>query len=92
MGYYSFVAIARQPVTIADPLILLGEGINAFTAHTEDVDELVKLLENEGVEVREFHRLDELEAVPVAEGLLLPGEASDVLQLLPEPHTAELEE
>jgi len=83
MGYYSFVAFSRHPVTITDPLILLGQGINTFTATADDVDELVGLLEDEGVDVREVNRLDTLEAVPIAEGLLLPGEASDALLSLP---------
>lgn len=83
MGYYSFVAIAQHPVTMADPLILLGKGTNTFTALTDDVAELVKDLEAEDVEVREVNQLDNLEAVPLAEGLLLPGEADDAFLSLP---------
>jgi len=89
MGYYSFVAFSRHPVTIADPLILLGKGINTFTALTDDVDGLVELLSDEGVDVREVHALDELEAVPIAEGLLLPGEAADAMLSLPDGSTGE---
>ena len=84
MGFYSFVAISRHPVTIPDPLILLGKGTNTFTALTDDVDGLVELLTSEGVDVREVHSLDNLEAVPIAEGLLLPGEAAAEMLSLPD--------
>ena len=73
MGYYSFVAFARHPVSIPDPLILLGSGLNTFTAVTDDLEGLKALLENEGVDIRETHRLDALESVP-PDSLFLPSE------------------
>lgn len=74
MGYYSFVAFAKHPVSIPDPLILLGEGLNTFTAVTDDLEGLKSLLEDEGVTIREVNQLDELDPVP-PESILLPGEA-----------------
>ncbi len=73
MSYYSFVAYSRYPVSIPDPLILLGEGVNTFTAVTDDLEGLKSILEAEGVEIREVHRLDGLESVS-PESLLLPEE------------------
>lgn len=84
MGFYSFAAFSRHTVTIADPLILIGEGANTFTALTDDVDGLVKLLESEGVEIQEVNKLDDHEPVPPAEGLLLPGDDLGDFQLLRE--------
>lgn len=71
MSYYSFVAFSRCPVSIPDPLILLGEGVNTFTAVTDDLEGLKALLEAEGVQIREVHQLDGLDPVP-PETLLLP--------------------
>lgn len=73
MGYYSFVAFAHRPVSIPDPLILLGDGVNTFTAVTDDLEGLRLVLENEGVEIREVHRIDGLDPVP-EDSFLLPGE------------------
>lgn len=73
MGYYSFVVFAKHPVSIPDPMILLGEGVNTFTAITDDLEGLKALLENEGVAIRGVHRLDGLDPVP-PDSLLLPGE------------------
>jgi len=79
VGYYSFLAFAKYPVSIPDPLIMLGEGVNTFTAATDDLEGLTTLLENEGVDIREVHRLDGLDPVP-PDSLLLPGEdPTDVL-------------
>jgi hypothetical protein len=82
VGYYSFIAFAKQPVSIQNPPILLGEGVNTFTAVTDDIDGLKALLKNEGVDLREVHRLDGLDPVP-PESILLPGEdPAEVLDLL----------
>jgi len=73
VGYYSFIAFAKQPVCIPNTCILLGEGLNTFTAVTEDIEGLKVFLEGEGVDIREVHRLDGLDPVP-PDSLLLPGE------------------
>lgn len=73
MGFYSFTAFAKQPVSIADPIILLGEGFNTFTAVTDDLEGLKGRLEDLGVDIRAVHRLDGLDPVP-PDSLFLPGE------------------
>jgi hypothetical protein len=73
MGYYSFVALARYPVAMVDPLVMLGEGVNVFTALVEDLDEFLGDLKGEGVEVKQVNVLDGLDPIP-ATSLLLPGE------------------
>jgi len=78
MAYYSFVAFAKHPVTIPDPLVMLGEGINTFTAMTEDLEWLLGALRAEGVEIKQVNQLDGLKPVPV-DSLLLPGEGPEVL-------------
>ena len=80
MGFYSFTAIARHPVAIEDPLILLDAGVNAFTAVVEDLDDLLTRLKAEGVEVKQVNKLDGLGPVS-PDSLLLPGE--DPSALLP---------
>lgn len=82
MGYYSFEAIARQPVAIPYPMILLDSGLNVFTAQTDDLENLLATLKAEGVTVRKVHQLDGLAPVPATETLLLPNERdNEVLQL-----------
>jgi len=73
MGYYSFVALARHPVALPDPLVMLGEGVNVFTALVDDLPDFLSTLAGEDVEVKQVNALDGLDPVPV-ESLLLPGE------------------
>jgi hypothetical protein len=73
MGFYSFVALARHPVALPDPLVMLGEGINVFTAVVEDLPDFLSTLAGEDVEVKQVNALDGLDPVP-AEALLLPSE------------------
>lgn len=75
VAYYSFVGIAREPVCIDDPLILLDTGFNVFTAHTNDLDGLVKRLTEEGVTVKQTFCLSDHEPSR-PEDLLLPGQSS----------------
>jgi hypothetical protein len=76
MAYYSFVAFAQHPVAIPDPLIMLGRGINTFTAMTEDLDGLLALLRDEDVDIKQVNQLDGLRPVP-PETLLLRGESPE---------------
>jgi hypothetical protein len=76
MAYYSFVAFAQHPVAIPDPLIMLGRGINTFTAMTEDLDGLLALLRDEDVDIKQVNQLDGLRPVP-PETLLLRGEGPE---------------
>jgi hypothetical protein len=78
MGYYSFTAIAQNPVAIESPLVMLDRGFNAFNAVVEDLDAFLQRLKDEGVEVKQVNQLDGLKPVPV-ESLLLPGEDTSVL-------------
>lgn len=73
MGYYSIVAVARQPVAIPDPMVMLDKGVNVFTAQTDDLDAFLKTLKNEGVTVQKVNQLDGLEPVP-SNSVLLPEE------------------
>lgn len=73
MAYYSFVVLADHPVAIPDPMVLLDTGVNAFSALVEDLDGFTKLLEEEGVTIKQANRLDEFEPLG-PESLLLPGE------------------
>lgn len=74
MGYYSFVAVARQAVAIPDPLILLDKGRNVFTAQTDDLDGLLETLKRENVEVVKVAQLDGVAPSYPQDNLLLPGE------------------
>ena len=79
MGYYSIVAVARQPVAIPDPLVLLDTGLNVFTAQTDDLEGMLDALKNEGVTVKKVNRLDGLPSVEPKATLLLPGESEELL-------------
>lgn len=59
MGFYSIVAVAKQPIAFPDPLILLDKGRNVFTVLTEDLEGLREKLKTEGVEIVQANRLDE---------------------------------
>jgi hypothetical protein len=82
VAYYSFVAFAKHPVGLVNPLVLIDAGVNTFTAEIDDLDGFLEILRDEGVEVRKTNRLDELESVP-EDSMLLPGE--DDIPSLPEP-------
>lgn len=69
MAYYSFVAIAQQPVGIPKPMLMLDAGVNVFTAVVDDLDHLLALFKEEGVVVRQMNRLDAHE----------PNDSSDIL-------------
>lgn len=80
MAYFSFAVIAKYPVGIPQPLVMLDTGYNVFNAELSDPDEIEAfkaLLENEDVTIREMHRLDSHEAGS-PDDLLLDGE-SDLL-------------
>jgi len=84
VGYFSFTAIAQNPVAIESPLVMLDRGVNTFTAVVDDLDDFLARLRAEGVEVKAINQLDGLKPVP-PESLLLPGEDPSVLTpLLPE--------
>lgn len=78
MAFYSLVAFAKHPVSIPDPLIMLGEGPNVFTAATDDIEALLLLLREEGADVQQVNRLDGLDPVPSGT-LLLPDEGPEAL-------------
>lgn len=72
MKQYAFLVFSTTSVAIPDPLMLIGKGINAFTVFTDDIDAAVKLLEDEGCEVRS---VTPLTAEPTSiQDLYLPGE------------------
>lgn len=78
MSYYSFIAVARVECGIKDPLILLGPGENVFTAHTNDLDALLRQLAELGVRVKRVMDLAANEPVPVEENLYLPQERAQL--------------
>lgn len=80
MPYYSFVAIAQQPVGFIKPLLVLDAGRNVFNAVVEDLEVFVDTLKAEGVLVKEWHRLDGHEENKPTD-MLLEGE-SELPQLL----------
>lgn len=82
MAFYSFIAIAQQPVGIPDPMILLDTGVNTFTAHTDDLDGLLKQLADEGVKVTQVNRLDQHEEGQPSDLLLLDESDPPPLLLL----------
>ncbi len=73
MAYYSFIVVAKHPVGIPQPLVLLDTGINVFNAEISDLEEFKALLENEDVLIKETNRLDAHEAGSSAD-LLLGGD------------------
>lgn len=74
MGYYSIVAVARTPVAIPEPMLMLDTGRNVFPVQIEDLEAFLKLLSDEGVQVQEVHRLDQFEPVNPQESLGLPDD------------------
>jgi hypothetical protein len=71
VGFYSIIAVAKQPVAVPDPLILLDRGRNVFTVHTEDLEELREKLKAEGVEIVQANRLDDHQPLDPQETLPL---------------------
>ncbi len=61
-------------MTIFDPIVVLGKGINTFTTVIKNLEKFKALLEKEGVNIREVHRLDGLDPVP-SDSFLLPDDA-----------------
>ncbi len=82
VGFYSIVAIAKQPVAFPDPLILLDRGLNVFTVHTDDLEELREKLKTEGAEILQANRLDDHQPLNPSETLLLPGEDIGLLHAI----------
>lgn len=78
MAYYSIVVFAHHPVGIPDPLILLDKGLNPFTVMTDDIEGLLKMLGDEGVDIREVNCLDAHDPGDPS-SLLLPDEVPDRL-------------
>jgi len=84
MAYYSFIVKSPGPLGMTNPLVALDEGINTFTAlleGPEDVpvlEDFLKRLRNEGVEILQTNRLDQHEPGS-PEDLLLPHEPRDKL-------------
>lgn len=73
MAYYSFVVIAPQPVGITKPMLMLDQGLNAFSVVVDDLDALLQRFKEEGIVVQQRNRLDEFEPNTPSD-LLLEGE------------------
>lgn len=73
MAFYSLTAFAPQPVGILTPRIVLDTGRNVFTAATNDIEGLLRILAAEGVKVVQVNKLDDFAEVTAAD-LRLPGE------------------
>lgn len=75
MAYYSFVVIAPQPLVVEHPVVLLDTGLNVFSAVVDDIDSFVEWLRDNGVDVKQFSRLDgDALGDPTPQDMLLPGE------------------
>lgn len=77
MKQYSVTAIATKGVAIPDPLIMLDEGLNVFTVLTDNVDEMLKLLKDEGVTVKEINVMEQ--APSTLHDMLVEGEPEELL-------------
>lgn len=73
MQQYTLAVWAPKGVSVLDPLILLGEGLNTFSVFVDDIQAVVDLLQEEGCLVKSVNHLD-IEAVTVTD-MLLPGES-----------------
>lgn len=73
MAYYSFVAIAKQPVGFTKPMLMLDAGVNVFSVVVDDVQALLEAFKDEGVTVQQMNQLDAHEAPPL-EADILPDE------------------
>ncbi len=79
MGFYSIVAVAKQPVAFPDPLLLLDRGRNIFTVLVEDLEELREKLKDEGVEILQANRLDVHQPLDPSETLAMTDEERGLL-------------
>lgn len=75
MALYSLIVVAQRPSGLMDPMVMLDKGMNVFTAEIADLDEFLKQLKDEGVEVKTVNRLDDFEATDASD--LLLGEGFD---------------
>lgn len=73
MAYYSFVVVAKHPVGIPSPLVLLDTGRNVFSAEVSDIEAFKETLADANVSLKELHRLDAHEPGSFTD-LLLEGE------------------
>jgi hypothetical protein len=69
MAYYSLVAFAHQETIIRNPFIAIGQGVNVFTVVTEDITNLLKILHDEHVDVKELYSLDADETIIIPQAL-----------------------
>ena len=83
MAFYSFTVIAKHPVGIPRPLVLLDTGLNIFNVEIPNLEDFKAFLENEEVTIQTVNCLDEHEAgspgdlfLEGAEGELLLGDVS----------------
>lgn len=74
---YSFIVNSRGEVTLVEIGLSLVPGRNVFCTTTKDIKALLAILELEGVQVLELHRMDPPETT--ASDLLLEGESLAVL-------------
>ena len=79
MKQYSVTAVATKPVAIPDPLIMMDVGLNVFTVLTDDVNEMLKLLKNEGVTVKEINVMEQEPST--LHDMLVEGESEELLGL-----------
>jgi hypothetical protein len=70
--FYSFIVVASKPVGIPRPLVLLDTGKNVFNAEVDDLETFKKLLENEGVVIKQVNCLNAQEGGS-PEDLVLAG-------------------
>jgi hypothetical protein len=93
MPFFSFKVQSKDEVILPSRSLTIGEGTDVFSRVIDDLDGFLSELERLEVKVLEYHRLDELEAIPPDQamfgggplyGLTLPSDS--------EQHPSETEE
>lgn len=63
MSYYSFKVKSADEVVIPARALAIGEGVDVFSKVIDDLPGFLAELQGHGVQVLEYHQLDNLEAI-----------------------------
>ena len=77
MPFYSFKVKSPDEVILSSRSLAIGEGIDVFNSVIDDLPEFLAELREFGVQVLEYHQLDDLEAIEPTYGLI-PGMPEEV--------------
>jgi len=75
MGYYSVTAWSRDTLGFEKHRVVLDPGHNVFNILTDDIESVVKDLQQQGVKHVRATQLDGLGPINPVDSLALPGEA-----------------